>query len=435
VRGEAALVALEERFTTDAAGAFRFTAPRGVLVEARKAGFAPGRAEVGVRALVDRRLVVRLRAAKGEALAPARVAGRVVERGTGAPVAGALVIAERQTRFGWLAPGGQAVSGVDGRFALDDLAAGAYRLTATAEGRARGTLAQVAAGTLDATLELPPGSHLRGCVRDGASGEPVTTYTVTVVERRPEARASERSRSFLDPSGCWALDDVAPGPATVSVGAQGYAPTPEVAVEVPASGEAVADVRLVRGARLRGVVIDAERRTPVAGAHVALEWSSPDAGSVVAPVEEAWTDAQGRFELTGLSRRFSLEVTAPGHHVRVAGGLEVPQGDAAAPVVIAVTPTAEGEEPRREITGIGIGIAPKDGAIVVTGVLPGGGAAAAGIVQGDAIVRVDGLPVADLGFAGAANAIRGPEGTTVRLSVRRGDGTIEVWVGRGIVRG
>jgi hypothetical protein len=434
-RGEAALVALEDRFTTDAGGEFRFTAPRGVVVEARKAGFAPGRTEIGVRALVERRLVVRLHAAKGEVAAPARIAGRVVERGTGAPVAGALVVAERQTPSGWLAPAGQAVTGVDGRFSVDDLAAGPYRLTASAEGRARGTVA-APAGTADATIELALGGRLRGCVVDRTSGQPVTTYTVTVAERRPPgARAPPISRSFLDPSGCWALDDVAPGAATVAVGAPGFAPSPDLAVDVPGSGEAVADVRLARGSRLRGLVIDAETRAPIPGAHVALEWSSPEAGAVVAPVDEAWTDDQGRFELTGLSRRFSLEVTAAGHNVRVAGGLEVPPGDAPGPLVVAVTPTAEGEEPRREITGIGIGIAPRDGAIVVTGVMPGGGAAAAGLVQGDVIVRVDGAPVAELGFAGAANAIRGPEGTSVRLSLRRGEGTLDVWVGRGIVRG
>jgi hypothetical protein len=433
--GEAALVALEDRFTTDAAGAFRFTAPRGVVVEARKPGFAPGRTEVGVRALVEQRLEVRLHPVRGEVPAPARIAGRVVEKGSGAPIAGALVVAERQARSGWLAPAGQVVTGVDGRFTLDDLAAGPYRLTASAEGRARGTAA-VPAGTLDATLELAHGGRLRGCVVDRSSGRPVTTYTVTVSERRPPgARAPPIARSFLDPSGCWGLDDVAPGPATVTVGAPGFAPSPDVAVDVPGSGEAVADFRLTRGARLRGLVIDAEQRTPIAGAHVALEWSSAEAGAVVAPVDEAWTDAEGRFELTGLTRRFTLEVTAPGHHVRVAGGLEVPPGDAPAPIVIAVTATAEGEEPRREITGIGIGIAPRDGAIVVTGVVPGGGAAAAGIVQGDVIVRVDGAPVAELGFAGAANAIRGPEGTSVRLGVRRGDGTLDLWVGRGVVRG
>jgi hypothetical protein len=436
VHAEAALVPLADRFTADAAGVFRFSAPRGAIVEATKPGFAPGRAEVDAVATVEGRLVVRLRDAKGAAAAPAgRIAGRVVERGTGAPIAGALVVAERGTRFG-LVPAGQAVSGTDGRFAVADLAGGSYRLTATADGRARASAGPIEAGAPEVTLELARGGALRGCVRDGTSGQPVTSFTVSVTARRPGGpRAAAVARSFLDGSGCWSVADVSPGPATVSVAALGFMPAPDVAVDVPESGEALADVRLARGRRLRGVVVDAAQRTPVAGALVALQWNAPEAGSVLGASEEAWTDAEGRFELSGLAHRFSLEVTAPGHHVRIAGGLEVPEGAAAGPVIIAVTPLAPGEEPQREITGIGVGIAPRDGALVVTGVMAGGGAAAAGIAEGDAIVRVDGVPVSELGFSGAANAIRGPEGTSVRLSLKRGDGTLDVWVGRGIVRG
>jgi hypothetical protein len=432
VRGVAALVALAERFTADGAGEFRFAAPRGTIVEARKPGLGTGRAEVGARATVERRLLVRLRPARGDAPAPDRIAGRVVERGTGAPIAGALVVAERETRWGGLFPAGQAVSGPDGRFGIPDLSEGAYRLSASAEGRARGSLAQVAAGAGDATLELARGGIVRGCVRDGASGRAVSGFTVTIVE----GRAPPVSRSFLDASGCWSVGDAGPGPASVSVAAPGFVPSDDVAVEVPESGEAVADVRLSPGRVFRGVVVDAATRAPIAGTLVSLQGgAAPDPGGVVGAAEETWTDGQGRFQLAGLSGRFSLEVTAPGHHVRVAGGLQVADGQDPPPVVISVTPLAPGEEPQREITGIGIGIAPRDGAVVVTGVVAGGGAAAVGLVAGDAIVRIDGVPVSDLGFAGAANAIRGPEGTSVRLTLRRGDGTIDVWVGRGIVRG
>jgi hypothetical protein len=436
VRGVAALVALEDRFTTDAAGEFRCSAPRGTVVEARKPGKGVGRAEVGALAAVDRKLVVRLRPVKADAPAADRIAGRVVERGSGAPVAGALVVAARETRFGGLFPVGQAVTGPDGRFTVTELAEGGYRLSASADGRARGSVAPVSAGAADVTLELARGGVVRGCVRDRVTGQAVSGFTVTIAERRGEGRAPPVSRSFIDASGCWSFDDVAPGPATVSVVAPGLVPSDDVAVDVPESGEATADVRLAHGRAFRGVVVDAAQKTPIPGALVVVQGgAAADPGGVVGAADETWTDAQGRFQLAGLSGRFSLEVTAPGHHVRLAGGLQVEDGQDPAPVTIAVTPLAPGEEPQREITGIGIGIAPKDGAIVVTGVLAGGGAAAAGLVAGDAIVRVDGIPVAELGFAGAANAIRGPEGTSVRLTLQRGGGTIDVWVARGIVRG
>ena len=106
-----------------------------------------------------------------------------------------------------------------------------------------------------------------------------------------------------------------------------------------------------------------------------------------------------------------------------------------APVEIALRPLAPGEEPRTELAGIGVGIAPRGEALVVTSVSPGGGAAEAGLRPGDAILRVDGEAVTELGFGGAVNAIRGPEGTSVLLSIRRGDRTFDVRVPRRLVRG
>ena len=44
-------------------------------------------------------------------------------------------------------------------------------------------------------------------------------------------------------------------------------------------------------------------------------------------------------------------------------------------------------------------------------VLPGGGAAEAGLLPGDGILRVDGQAVAALGFTEAIQRIRGPEGS------------------------
>ena len=88
-----------------------------------------------------------------------------------------------------------------------------------------------------------------------------------------------------------------------------------------------------------------------------------------------------------------------------------------------------------QLAGIGIGIAIRGNALAVTGVIPRGGAAEAGLAPGDLVLRVDGVPVEDLGFQGAVDAIRGPEGTTVLLTLRRGTETIEVRVPRRIVRG
>lgn len=435
--GEAALVSIPDRFTSDAAGEFRFSAPRGAVVEARKAGFAPGRAELDLLATVERRITVALRPARGPVAEPGRIAGRVVAREDAAPIPGALVVAEPERGFG---PPGvaivQATSAADGGFELAGLDPGRYRLTARAEGRAPAFLRRVETGAKDVVLELRTGSRLRGCVRDASSGAAVAPFTVLVFERRTSLfRPLLRSRSFVDASGCYALDDLQPGPAAVVVSAPGYAPSREIAADVPESGEAVADAAVSRGGRLRGVVLDDATRAPLAGARVSVEGFLSEAASTFPVLAEAVTDEAGRFVLDGLPRRFSLNAAAAGHHARVLGGVEAPPGTETGPIEIALHAVAPGEEPRTELAGIGVGIAPHGDTLVVTAVAPRGGAADAGLARGDVILRVDGTPVAELGFGGAVDAIRGPEGTSVLLAIRRGDATFDVRVPRRIVRG
>jgi len=437
IGGEAALVSIPDRFTSDAAGEFRFSAPQGAVVEARKPGLAPGRAELDLLATIARRITVRLGPARGPAREPGRIAGRVVAREGAAPIPGALVIAEPARGFG--PPGvavAQATSTADGGFELAGLDPGRYRLTARAEGRAPASLGGVETGTKDAVLELGLGGRLRGCVRDAASGAAVAPFTVLVFERRASLfRPLQRSRSFLDASGCYALDDLAPGPAAVVVSAPGYAPSKEVPADVPESGEAVADAAVARGGRLTGVVLDDATRAPLAGARIAVEGFLSEAASTFPVLAEATSDASGRFALDALPRRFSLSAAAAGHHARVLGGVEAPPGAEIGPIEIALHAVAPGEEPRTELAGIGVGIAPHGDALVVTAVAPRGGAAEAGLTRGDVILRVDGTPVAELGFGGAVDAIRGPEGTSVVLAIRRGETTFDVSVPRRIVRG
>ncbi len=435
VAGEATLFSIPDRFTSDARGEFRFSAPIGATLEARKAGFAPGRAELDQLTSLAGRVTVVLGPPHEPLGAPAAIAGRVVAKGAG-PIPGALVVADREPAFGGGVTVAQATTGDDGAFELRDLDPGRYRVTARAEGRAPGRLRGVQAGTRDALLELGDGSRLRGCVRDLASGAPVAPFTVLVLGRRTSLlRPVQQSRSFVDASGCYALDDLGPGPAAVVVSAPGYAPSPEVAVDLDPGREAIADAAVERGGRLAGVVVDAATRAPLEGARISVEGARSDAASTFPVLAEATTDASGRFVLDGLPPRFSIQAAAADHHARVVGGLVAGPGGEAPAIGIALRPVAPGEEPRTELAGIGVGIAARGESLVVTAVAPGGGAAEAGLGQGDTILSVDGQPVTELGFLGAVNAIRGPEGTSVLLSIRRDDRTFEVRVPRRLVRG
>ena len=90
-----------------------------------------------------------------------------------------------------------------------------------------------------------------------------------------------------------------------------------------------------------------------------------------------------------------------------------------------------------ELAGVGVQFAPRGEALRIVAVVPGGGAAEAGLQVGDEILAVDGRPVSELGMEGSVQAIRGPEGSTVTLRVRRGPGGTpsEVTVARRLVRG
>ena len=126
----------------------------------------------------------------------------------------------------------------------------------------------------------------------------------------------------------------------------------------------------------------------------------------------------------------SLRVAAVAHHGRIVEGINVPEGSDPQEVVIELTPTKPGEEPQLELAGIGVGMHPKGDALVVEEAFAGGAAEEAGIKVGDIVLMVDSTPVKQLGYEGTVNAIRGPEGTTVSLTMHKPDGSTAVIVVR-----
>ncbi len=436
--GEAALVSIPNRFTADARGEFRAAAPEGLVLEARLPGRAPGRARVDALALVNGRITIALGPPVDRpALPGGGIRGRVVARGAG-PVPGALVVATLgRARGPYPLPVAQATTGADGRFELRDLPAGPYQLLARAEDHAPATAQALAGSTDEVILELPDGGRLRGCVRDAGTGEPVAPFTVLVFVRHSALWLDpERSLSVVDPGGCYALADLRPGPAAVVFSAPGRAPSAALSVEIPAPpSEARLDAALEAGGTLTGVVRDEATGGPLEGARLGVEGSLASAASTFPVLSVADTGPDGAFTLGGLPARFSISAVAAGHHARVVGGLEVEPGRALGPIEVRLRALAPGEEPRTELAGIGVGLSPREEGLLVTQVVPGGGAAEAGIAPGDLILQVNGRPVTELGFGGCVDLIRGPEGTFVQLQVRHGEATADLRVPRRLVRG
>lgn len=437
--GQTALAPLPERFVSDGNGSFRFQAPLGALLEGRHEGFAPGRVRIDGRVRYHRRVTIELQPGSDEERVGETIGGQVVDE-RGRPVEGALIVA----RFAGRPRQGprtssQALSDEGGTFLLEGLDTGRYHLTATADGWSPARRAAVPTGQDDVVLTLNEGATLSGVVTDARTGEAIPGFSV-VVESRFDAlrRATYRTEAFFDAEGRFQMAGLEPRDYDVYVSSHGYARSDVTQVSVDESGRDVrADFNLSRGGSASGVVVDAESGQPVGEAQVSLEAQMSSSSTPVPITARTVTDWNGRFDVHGLAPgRRSLEVAARGYHRRLFTGLEVTEDGALGPLRVELSPTEEGEDPSYELTGIGAVLTTRRDALMIVRVLDEGGAAEVGLRPGDAILWIDGQAVTDLGFAGAVERIRGPEGTSVRLSVRRANGEeLEITVPRRIVRG
>lgn len=431
--GETVLFPTEDQFTTSASGEVQLRASEGSTVEARHPGHAPARGELTSRVL-GRRLVLRLNQESTEASEV--LAGRVVDE-SGAAIAGAGVRAEppRGTRLPGAessgAPVAEALTDADGRFLLERLPPGRYDVSAGILGRVSTTASGVEAGRRDVVLTLARGARLTGRVRD-ERGAPVASFQLELQHHRgPLEREPGATLTVVDPEGRFTVEGLAPGTYTLRVAAQGLAPSATQVDVAPGALEVgPVEVTLSLGARLEGQVVKAGGGGPIAGARVQVEDGLY--GGTLATVFDAMADASGRFTVDGLAPgTVSLSVSARGHDTRIVDRVRVGQGASPLPP-IELTPVADGGTERVEMVGIGTVLGPRDDALVLGQIFPGGGAHEAGLQPGDAIVSIDGTSVVEMGFPTAVQRIRGPEGSRIRLGIRRaGRSEVEeVWVVR-----
>jgi 5-hydroxyisourate hydrolase-like protein (transthyretin family) len=287
----------------------------------------------------------------------------------------------------------------------------------------------------DGGAESPQGS-LFGRVVDARSGAPVAAFAIALFRRDGVAFRQVVPASFIDPSGSYRVDGLSPGTYEATAMAAGYAWSSYAVVAI-ADSAVEADFELHAGVRMSGRVTDAATTRPVAGAEISLEGRRGDAPNLpAAPLSpEAETDAEGRFVLEHVPPDVnSVSVAKRGYLMRLVSlGDLPPEGDA--PIVdIALTPHETDPDKRFELTGIGASLRARADSLLIQQVVPNAGAADAGLTPGDQIVAVDGTSVSVLGFDRAVGAIRGPEGTTVILRIRRASGDSDVVVLRKLVR-
>lgn len=248
--------------------------------------------------------------------AAAQIAGRVVERKTGAPVAGAKVGTGRQVMG--LGAEHAAESDQDGRFELAGLAPGAYKLQVTKEGFAPAA-ASVDAGEgerADVTVELGQGAAIAGRVLDAATGAGLAGAHVfdvtdlelggggafspeTLVEMMAAQGGNAKLAGLGVPSsadsgddGAYRLERVPPG-ARRLVAFEGGHESLARTIEVAADGADVrADFPLGGGGTIEGRVGDAAG-APVAEAQIMA--MSPMVGARLGK-----SDAAGHYAIRGL---------------------------------------------------------------------------------------------------------------------------------------
>ncbi len=233
--------------------------------------------------------------------------GRVLDA-AGAPMKGVAVLAARSEDSWWSenSSRGTGVSDAAGRYRIEALGAGVHHLAVRAFPSVTEQAGAVpVAGETRHDIRLGPRAGLRGRVLDGADGSPVPGAAVAIDYRRSESLGGfAEARTATDAAGAFLLEGLPAGPlSSFSVRAEGFVPFPGPgdppdgglrALEEGAAREM--EIRLARGARVRGTVRFADGR-PVPNAWVTLEQERPDGNGYYG---ETRADGAGGYVLEGV---------------------------------------------------------------------------------------------------------------------------------------
>ena len=237
-----------------------------------------------------------------------RVAGRALADGAG--LAGALV---SLTGLSPEAGGGLFITDADGRFAGDNLPAGNYALTASADGYSDGTLASLtvtASGLSSAEISLIANRGiLTGTVASGgaAAGNVSVVANAYGVSRSAVTGADGKYRIEKLPAGVYSLSAIQAG----------FTPDKAYAGQALAAGATLAglDFNLAKNVgSLSGTVSGAASAT---GIKIAIVGKSGARGYAVC-------DGSGKYAIASLpADTYTLSLTAPGY--KLAGATQAPE--------------------------------------------------------------------------------------------------------------
>ncbi|MCA1732092.1 MAG: carboxypeptidase regulatory-like domain-containing protein, partial [Acidobacteria bacterium] len=239
------------------------------------------------------------------------VAGRVVDRATGAPIT-PFVVGPKWIGSMHASERGAWISSRDGTFELSGIAPGEIVLVVSADGYVPFWTEPLAleeektVGGIEVKLER--GATVRGRVT-GSAGEPIEGVSVGIDTRGKYGTTTHfyELNALTDASGEYVIPRVETGSKAITFSRQGYLPEKKT---IDVSGaELRADAQFEKGGSLRGKVID-PARLPVAGARITVRGTEGSGGS--------WgsgeSDASGAFVVGGLPRGlYDVEVEKEGY--------------------------------------------------------------------------------------------------------------------------
>jgi hypothetical protein len=397
---------------SDEAGAFRLPVVpyEATTLVAVASGYRTARVDLGQRQ--DRpEVVVQVRLDAG-----APVDGRVVDPDGNA--ARARVVACEGT-----ASESRTTSGEDGSFTLPASTTGC-EAKAEADDFAPSEPAVVpTAGRL--TLRLRSGGAISGTVVD-ERGRSIQSFSLGI-ESYSGHRSGRGAQKFEDARGAFTLDRLPPGSYVLTATAEGKPPTRSDSIEVR-GGTTTTGVRIVllQGGSVVGRVLD-NHRAPLQGAELHFDLVS----AIVDDGARATTDAAGAYRLDGApAGPFTLRIQKQGYRTKLVPGLRVDSGQT---LKQDVTLPAVNGGAGMELAGIGAGLGQNADGIFVAQVFGGDPADRAGLRSGDHIVSIDGDDASSMSVADAVQRLRGPVGTSVGISIRRGAQTIDAVIERAAI--
>ncbi|HEY0254632.1 MAG TPA: PDZ domain-containing protein, partial [Kofleriaceae bacterium] len=310
--------------------------------------------------------------------------GRVVDE-SGQPIDDAFITVARERdeapAITYTRQDDQESLAVAGTFSVRHLGKTKYTVRASRKTGGEAIAAHVSPGS-DISLVIAPTGGITGTARNAADELHADVY---------EDSHRIRSEVFFHTAGRFVVPELPAGTYQIILESEGVEKT--VTVEVSAGKQTSVDVELARMVTLVGHVVESRTKQPVAGILMYAQRDNLDTSYTSPADNRNQSDASGRFEIPYMPRG---ELELFGRTIEDHGTLLATIGAKRSitvtdPDVIDVGTVYVTTEAKSAMLGnYGCHVA-ADG--VVTDVAPDGPAARAGIVDGNVITAIDGIPI------------------------------------------